>query len=134
MADGVILESEAGFGKEQLPAWRPCAVVAAARPAHEVTRPLRRAGWDVYEAENGPQLRRLVRLLDADLAVLDTSIGEEDILRTCIKLRAQWAGGRIVLLGEDGLRRRRAAALAGADVLVPRAMVVEAAVPTRAAA
>jgi len=132
MSDGVIQECEGGFGKDR--AWRPCVVVAAARPSHGVSRPLRRAGWDVYEAACGPQLRRLVGLLEAGLAVLDLALGEEDILRTCARLRAQWPDGRIVLLGEDASRRRRLAASAGADALVPRDGVVEAAVPMRAAA
>lgn len=120
MTDGVIQESETGFGKEQLPDWKPCVVLAVIHGAEQVSRQFRLRGWDPYIAESGPQLRRLVRLLEADLAVLDVALDEESGWLTCAKLREEWPAGRIVLLGRDGARRRRLAAFAGADALVPR--------------
>jgi hypothetical protein len=134
MTDGVIQESEGGFGKEGMPGWRPCVVIAAVHGAGVMAQRFRRQGWDPYLAESGPQLRRLVRLLEADLAVLDTALDEESGWLTCAKLREEWPGGRIVLLGHDGARRRRLAAFVGADALVPREQAAVAAVPARRAA
>jgi len=33
---------------------------------------LRRRGWDVYPVNSGPEARRLARMVQADLVVLDT--------------------------------------------------------------
>jgi DNA-binding response OmpR family regulator len=134
MTDGVIQESWVGIGKEELPAWKPCAVVAVARPAFVVARPLRRAGWDVHEAAGFASLRRLTLLLQADLALLDTALAVEEALQSCALLRAEWKSGRILLLGGDSPRLRREALLAGADGLVPRDAALGAVTLARAAA
>lgn len=119
MSDGVIQGGAGDIGKEGAPSWRPCVVLALAGSGPEVAGQFRRLGWDVYVAESGPQLRRLVRLLDADMAVLDAALVGESGWLTCAKLREEWPGGCIVVLGEGGAREGRLAAFVGADVVVP---------------
>jgi CheY-like chemotaxis protein len=124
MSDGVIQGGAMGIGKEELPDWRPCVVMALAEPLPHVAQQFRRTGWDVYLAESGPQLRRLVRLLAADLVVVDAALPDESGWLTCAKLREEWPNGRIVVLGEGDAREGRLAAFVGADVVVPYAEVM----------
>lgn len=102
--------------------YRPCLVLALTCPraAAEMSCWFRRAGWDVYPAEGGAQLRRLARLLDADLLLLDLALDGESGWLTAAKLRHERPETRIVLLGEDTARNRRLAAFVGVSDLLPR--------------
>jgi DNA-binding NarL/FixJ family response regulator len=82
---------------------RPCLVVAFrdAGQANEACRRFRRQGWDVYQAHNGPELRRLTRMLEPDLVVLDVNLDAESGFLTCAKLTGERPGTRIVLVSED---------------------------------
>src|SRR5262245_26916965 len=64
---------------EPVAGYRPCLIVAHADAAYtaEVCRAFRRLGWDVYAVGTGPEARRLARMLEADLTILDVSLLEE---------------------------------------------------------
>jgi DNA-binding response OmpR family regulator len=81
-------------------AYRPCLIVAHTDAAYTsmVCRAFRRQGWDVYEAQRGPELRRLARLLEADLVVLDVALLEETGWLTCAKLTRERPDTRIILV------------------------------------
>jgi hypothetical protein len=64
-------------------------------------RAFRRSGWDVYTARTGPEARRLARMMEADLVVLDTGIGEESGWLTCEKLTREVPGVRVVLVDRE---------------------------------
>jgi CheY-like chemotaxis protein len=86
-----------------------------------LVRAFRRSGWDVYPARTGPEARRLARMVEADLVVLDTQVAEESGWLTCEKLTSEVPGVRVILVdrnpdphGED------LAEFVGAAVLIDR--------------
>jgi DNA-binding response OmpR family regulator len=105
------------------PGYRPCLIVAHTDPGYaaEVCRAYRRQGWDVYQAQGGPELRRLARMLEADLAVLDVALLEETGWLTCAKLTHERPGARVILVSDSPSPRDRSLAdFVGASALVER--------------
>ena len=82
---------------------RPCLVVALADAGHaaDVCRLFRRQGWDAYPTPGGPAARRLARMLQADLVILDVRLDSESGFLTCAKLTRERPGGKVVLVSED---------------------------------
>jgi DNA-binding response OmpR family regulator len=103
------------------PAYRPCVVLARndATLASDAGRRLRRLGWDVYQAKAGTEARRLARMLDADLVVLDAELEFESGWLTCAKLAHERPGSRIVLLGDASPSNQERARFVGASAIVP---------------
>ena len=93
----------------------PCLVLAGFDAA--VARAFRRRGWDVYPVNSGPEARRLARMVQADLVVLDTFLPDESGWLTCEKLTGEMPGLRVVLVDQDP-RRAELAELVGAAALV----------------
>jgi DNA-binding response OmpR family regulator len=103
---------------------RPCVLVAHADPGYAAiaTRAFRRLGWDDHTADNGPQLRRLARMLDAHLAVIDVALPGESGWLTCEKLRRERPHTRVILVSREPTPRdERLAAFVGALALVREA-------------
>jgi DNA-binding response OmpR family regulator len=97
----------------------PCLVLAAFDGA--AARAFRLRGWDVYPARSGPEARRLARMVEADLVVLDTLLPVESGWLTCEKLTRELPGVRVVLVDPDPTPGREdLAAFVGADALVGR--------------
>ena len=103
---------------EDFTGFRPCLILAHADPAYaaQVVRAFRRHGWDVYPAQNGPEVRRLARMLEPQLVVLQTDLPEESGWLTCDKLTDEWPDCKVVLVSAEPtplprrlrlLRRRR---------------------------
>ena len=103
--------------------YRPCLILAVKgfACASETSLRLRRLGWDIYQACVGPEVRRLSRMLDPDVVVLDTDLEGESGWLTCAKLERERPGREVVLVsGEDSPCNRALAAFVGASVLVSR--------------
>jgi DNA-binding response OmpR family regulator len=102
--------------------YRPCMLLAtgAFAPPPEVLMRLRRLGWDIYRANSGPEVRRLARMLEPDLVVLDTDLEGESGWLTCAKLKQERPAGEVVLTGEDSPRNRTLASFVGASGLLAR--------------
>ena len=103
--------------------YRPCLILATGAFAQppEVWLRLRRLGWDIYPARVGPEVRRLARMLEPDLVVLDTDLEGESGWLTCAKLKQERPDENVVLLAEeDGPRNRIRANFVGASAIVPR--------------
>ncbi len=97
----------------------PCLVLAAFDAG--AARAFRRHGWDVYPARNGPEARRLARMVEADLVVLDTQLPLESGWLICEKLTREMPGVRVVLVDpEPDLQRAAQAEFVGASELVGR--------------
>jgi DNA-binding response OmpR family regulator len=104
---------------EQTVACSPCLVLAGFDAA--AARELRRRGWDVYPARTGPEARRLARMLEADLVVLDTLLPEESGWLTCEKLTREVPGVRVILVDPaPDAQRAELAEFVGAAALVGR--------------
>jgi DNA-binding response OmpR family regulator len=103
--------------------YRPCLLLATgafAFPPEELVR-LRRLGWDIYRARFGPEVRRLARMLEPELVVLDTDLDGESGWLTCAKLKQERPAGEVVLTtGEDSPRNRELADFVGASALLSR--------------
>lgn len=99
-------------------AYRPCVVLAKPTEDGTATR-LRRLGWDVYQAGDGPEARRLAKMLEADLVVIDVHMADESGWLTCAKLSQERPGERIILMGEASERNRERASFVGASAIVP---------------
>jgi CheY-like chemotaxis protein len=98
---------------------KPCLVLAGFDPY--TARAFRRRGWDVYAARSGPEARRLARMLEADLVVLDTGLPVESGWLTCEKLTRELPDVRVVLAdAEPDARRAKLAAFVGAAALLSR--------------
>jgi CheY-like chemotaxis protein len=93
----------------------PCLVLAGFDAG--IARAFRLRGWDVYPARSGPEARRLARMAEADLVVLDTFLPEESGWLTCEKLTRELPGVRVVLVDPDP-RRAELAEFVGAAALV----------------
>ena len=103
--------------------YRPCLILAVKgfACASDTSLRLRRLGWDIYQACVGPEVRRLSRMLDPDVVVMDTDLDGESGWLTCAKLKQERPAGEVILVsGEDTQRNRALAAFVGASVLVSR--------------
>ena len=115
---------------------RPCLILVLNEPADAalVGRAFRRLGWDVYTVGDGPQARRLARMLRPALVVLDADLPFESGWLTCEKLTDELPDLRVVLtLPNPTERDHRFAVFVGAAVLVDRrdsaALVAQAPAP-----
>jgi DNA-binding response OmpR family regulator len=109
---------------EETVGYRPCLVLAHTDPAYAAMscRAFRRLGWDVYTARTGPEARRLARMLDAELVVLDAALPGESGWLTCDKLTAELPGVRVVLVApQAGGWEQRFAAFVGASAVLRHA-------------
>jgi ActR/RegA family two-component response regulator len=103
--------------------YRPCLVLAHADSAwvSDAARHFRRQGWDVYPTQGGPAARRLARMLEPEMVVLDVDLAEESGWLTCAKLMQERPDGKVILLCEDtSTRKSDMAAFAGAVALMHR--------------
>jgi DNA-binding response OmpR family regulator len=102
---------------------RPCLLLAHGDgPTRDrIARRYRRAGWDVYTAEGGAELRRLAALLEADLVLLDLALDAGGGWLTCAKLSRERPGSCVVLIGDETPRNRRLAWSVGASLVHPEA-------------
>src|SRR5262245_59441864 len=85
------------------PQYRPCVLLAHADGAYasDVSQSLRRLGWDVYQAADGAELRRLARMMEPELVILDAELADESGWLTCAKLQhEQQSGGKVILVGD----------------------------------
>ena len=102
---------------------RPCLILAVKgfACAAETSLRLRRLGWDIYQASFGPEVRRLSRMLEPDMVVLDTDLEGESGWLTCAKLKQDRPAGEVVLVtGEESLGNHSFAEFLGAVALVSR--------------
>ena len=83
--------------------FRPCLILAHADAGYtaQAVRTFRRHGWDVYTAQHGPQVRRLARMLQPQLVVLQADLPEESGWLTCDKLTGEIPTIRVVLVASD---------------------------------
>ena len=103
--------------------YRPCLVLADPDPAYAsaTARSFRRLGWDVYEARLSPEVRRLARMLEADLILLGADLPGESGWLTCAKLVRERPQARVILVDDPaGPRDLHLAAFVGAKALVRR--------------
>lgn len=104
---------------EEIVSCSPCLVLAGFDSA--AVRAFRRSGWDVYPARTGPEARRLARMVEADLVVLDTLLPEESGWLTCEKLTRELPGARVILVDPaPDAQREELAEFVGAEALVGR--------------
>ena len=93
-------------------AYRPCVVLARSNPSQGsiAGRQLRRLGWDVYLVRTGTEARRLARMIDPELVVLDADLDEESGWLTCAKLHIELPELPILLVGDNShfLQQERA--------------------------
>jgi DNA-binding response OmpR family regulator len=105
---------------EEIVACSPCLVLACFDAG--AARAFRRRCWDVYTARTGPEARRLARMMEADLVVLDAELPEESGWLTCEKLTHEVPGIRVILVdAEPDPQRAELAEFVGAAALVGRA-------------
>jgi DNA-binding response OmpR family regulator len=103
--------------------FRPCLILAHADAAYcvQITRTFRRHGWDVYPAQTGPQVRRLARMMQPELVVLQADLPGESGWLTCDKLTGEFPTVKVVLVAADTTPRRADFAdFVGAEALVSR--------------
>ena len=110
-------------GYSQTSVDRPCLILAVKgfACAAETSLRLRRLGWDIYQARGGPEVRRLARMLDPDMVVLDTDLEDESGWLTCAKLKQDRPTSEVILVtSEEGSRNHSLAEFVGASALVSR--------------
>jgi len=103
--------------------YRPCLLLAHSDAAFAAcaSRTYRRLGWDVYSAQNGPEVRRLTRLLSPDLVVLDVEMSGESGWLTCDKLTREYPHIKVMLvLPQVTAETHDFAAFVGATGLINR--------------
>ena len=88
---------------------RPRLVVAEGNSAQAalLCRQFRRLGWEVHLASSGPDARRLARLLEPHVVILDTALREESGWLTCAKLTLENEELEVILLGESATESQR---------------------------
>ncbi len=99
----------------------PCLILAHPDREYEaaIARGFRRLGWDVYLAQSGPEVRRLVRMMDADVVILDADLPEESGWLTCDKLTREQPLAKVVLVSDNlSPRNQELATFVGASALV----------------
>jgi DNA-binding response OmpR family regulator len=102
----------------------PCLIVADSNPGYQslLARAFRRLGWDVYLARSGPEARRLTRMLEADVVILQADLPDESGWLTCDKLTREQPFTRVILVSDNvSPRNEELADFVGASVLVNRA-------------
>ena len=100
---------------------RPCLILAHPNAAYEAAVALgfRRLGWDVYQARSASEVRRLARMLEADVAILDAELPEESGWLTSEKLTREHPLLKVILVtDEPGPRNYHLASFVGARALV----------------
>ena len=108
---------------EDFAGFRPCLILAHADPAYvaPVVRAFRRLGWDVYAAQTGPEVRRLARMLDPQLVVMQADLPQESGWLTCDKLTGEMPTCKVVLVAAGPEAHHAAlASFVGAAALVDR--------------
>ncbi len=103
--------------------YRPCLILALAdsRWATDAGRHFRRLGWDVFQTHGGPAARRLARMMEPEVVLLDVDLEDESGWLTCAKLMQEWPRSKVVLLSEDtSPRNRELASFVGASALMHR--------------
>jgi CheY-like chemotaxis protein len=86
-----------------------------------IARGFRRLGWDLYLARSGPEVRRLVRMLEADVVVMDADLPVESGWLTCDKLTREQPLVKVILVSDNlSPRNQELAAFVGAGALVGR--------------
>jgi DNA-binding response OmpR family regulator len=99
----------------------PCLVLAHPKSEYQalLAREFRRFGWDVYLARSGPEARQLIRMLNADVAILHADLREESGWLTCDKLTREQPLARVILVSDKRSRRNQELAVfVGASALV----------------
>jgi two-component system alkaline phosphatase synthesis response regulator PhoP len=99
----------------------PCLVLSHPDAVYQaaVARTFRRLGWDVYIARNGPEARRLVRMLEADVVILGAGLPEESGWLTCDKMTREQPLAKVILVSDDlSPGDRELAAFVGASAVV----------------
>jgi ActR/RegA family two-component response regulator len=83
--------------------YRPCLILAHADAAYaaQASRAFRRLGWDVYVTRSGPETRRLARMLNPSVVVLEADLPEESGWLTCDKLVREQPLRKVILVGVD---------------------------------
>jgi DNA-binding response OmpR family regulator len=83
--------------------FRPCLLLAHWDSAYAsaASRAFRRLGWDVYQAQSGPEVRRLARMLVPHLVILGTDLPEESGWLTCDKLTSEHAALDVFLVTDS---------------------------------
>jgi ActR/RegA family two-component response regulator len=83
--------------------YRPCLILAHGDAAYSAlaARAFRRLGWDVYITRNGPETRRLARMLNPSVVVLEAELPEESGWLTCDKLVREQPLRKVILVGDD---------------------------------
>lgn len=101
-----------------------CLVLAHPHPETQalLARNFRRLGWDVYQAQSGPEARRLARMLEADMVILHVELPEESGWLTCDKLTRELPLACVVLVSDNvSTQNQELAGFVGASALVDRA-------------
>jgi DNA-binding response OmpR family regulator len=109
--------------KNESGAYRPCLILVHgdASYAGDTCLRFRRQGWDVYEAADGSEARRLARMLEPDLVVLEAEPAGETGWLTCAKLTRERPACKVILVCDDtGPSNRRMALFSGAAALAHR--------------
>lgn len=85
----------------------PCLILAHPNLKQQslLARAFRRLGWDVYLAQNGPEARRLARMMDADMVILHAEVPGESGWLTCDKLTREHPRTRVFLVSDDFNKR-----------------------------
>jgi DNA-binding response OmpR family regulator len=89
--------------QEDTVVYRPCLILAHADAAYAAlaSRAFRRLGWDVYLTRSGPETRRLARMLNPSVVVLEADLPEESGWLTCDKLVREQPYRKVILVGVD---------------------------------
>jgi two-component system, OmpR family, alkaline phosphatase synthesis response regulator PhoP len=99
----------------------PCLILAHPDGVYEavVARSFRRLGWDLYLARSGPEVRRLVRMLEADVVIMDADLPEESGWLTCYKVMREQPLVKVILVSDNlSPRNQELATFVGASALV----------------
>src|SRR5262249_9798575 len=80
-----------------------------------------RLGWEVHQANTGPEARRLARALRPQIVILDTELREESGWLTCAKLTLEDPTFKVILVSDEVTTEQQIyAETAGAVALVGR--------------
>ena len=102
----------------------PCLILAHPNTAYQtlLARAFRRQSWDVYLARSGPEARRLARMLEADVVILDADLPDESGWLTCDKLTREQPLARVILVSDNlSPRNQELSVFVGASVLINQA-------------
>jgi DNA-binding response OmpR family regulator len=107
---------------EESAAFRPCVVLALidGEYATRTARAFRLLGWDVYTAPGGPAARRLARMLEASLVLLDAELPGESGWLTCDKLHRELPVRVFIVADSAGPWQQALGDLVGAAAVIDR--------------